>query len=821
MLNGKMNKFFLVIIAVLLFSNSFIYSQTKNEEDLQIVGGKSIKIENAPWQIALFRFDEQSGQISTQFCGGTIIDEYWILTAAHCVKGVKVNQIRVVASTTTLTDASSVGQIMEVAEIIVHDQYNSDTINNDIALIRLQNPLDLSTLRAKSVPIMTKADEDNGFINPGVVGIISGWGSLTYHGDSPDSLQAVSIPIISNDTANKWFKESDPNGEQGTWDVTETMIAMGLENGGISGCHGDSGGPFVVKNADNDWSVAGVTSWGKICGDPKMPSVYTKVSYFENYIMEHTNFDAEPSLDDYVEIIKYDGDSLVSSCEGLMEWGTLLVRNFGKNPLEKFDIHTIISDYQNNIIYDKTFTYSFDEPIPTGASRLINFIDTNITELGNYRMTVSVSKANGSEIVGAIPSSIQHNFTVIEATVVNLQVKVNATGQYTFWSIYNAETQQAIQQVSYNQNDIGQIYNYSFCLPNGIYYFQLMAFDGNCDYNLSIKSNDIDYILTERISFTNFDFVLITVPFIPITNIALSSEGQIPDSMSVCDLNYKKDITLNIQNLGSLPIKKIQGEFYQNNQKSNFEITEYLTPGSSTTLPLNNITFIDKGVNTFSAEVTVVEAQVEEEDLSDNKAELEIYIEKVPQVAKLSIFSEDENGRYEWMIYNKNNKIVLGGDAKNNSNIFIENLCLPPGCYKIFVNDKYGEGIPSTIGAKITDNKGNTIVEIPGSMFKDYNSFEFCVFESSVTDDFMMKNLNIYPNPASDRFQIDYYSNYSGKINIEIFNVLGMMVYKFEPKLVYGRNAYEINTNMLPNGVYNVKLSNEGRIAVKQIVINK
>ncbi len=817
---NKYRVFFLSLIVALSF-NFIAFSQTKVDDKLQIVGGKNIKIEDAPWQIALFRFDEQSGKISTQFCGGTIIDEYWILTAAHCVFRTKAEDIRVVASSTTLTGAATQGQIMEVAEIIVHDQYNEEPINNDIALIRLQNPLDLSTAKAKAVPIITKNDEENGYTNSGVSGIISGWGTLTYQGNQPDTLQAVTIPIIPNDTANAWFKESPMYSELEGWEVNETMIAMGKVEGGISGCHGDSGGPFVVKNANNEWAIAGITSWGLICGDPKMPSVYTRVSFYENYIMNNTEMNIKPSLDDYVQLIKYDGDTLVSICDGNMDFGKLLIRNFGKNPLSKFDIHTIIKDSQNIVIYDKTITYTFEEPLASGSSRLVSFIDTAITELGKYSLFVSLDKPNGVTVIGATPSSLNFNFQIVEATIVNLEVKVNGAGQYTYWAIYNALTQEVVQQVSYGAEDIGKTLNYSFCLKNGIYIAQIIAGDGNIDYYLTISSSDEIYTLSKRENYQGYDFVVITVPFVPIADINIYADAKLPDTLSVCNLDYPNGVNFVIQNEGSLPIERIDALYEKNGVEGSIIIDEYITSGQTTFYSIDNIKFKDNEINTFKFEVVNIQSQKDEANLSNNKDSIISYIKIAPKVGKFEVYAYDEWGRFQWTIYNENNQVVLSGNAYNTSGKYSEDLCLPIGCYSVLVEDMYGEGIPSSIGAKVLDNKGNTLVTIPGNECVGVKKFDFCIVESSVIDDIMMKNLNIYPNPANERFQIEYYSNTSGNIDIEIYDVLGNLVYKIVPSMNYGRNIIEVNAKMISNGIYNVKLNNQGKFAVKQLVINK
>ncbi len=810
-----------ILITILLLQYNFVFSQNKFEDQLQIVGGKAIKIEQAPWQVALFRYDDQEQRISTQFCGGTIIDEYWIISAAHCLEGVDAEQMRVVASTSTLTGAAMNGQIMEIAQIIVHENYESDPINNDIALIRLQNPIDLSTPKAKSVPMITKNDENNGLTNPGISGLISGWGTLTYQGNAPDSLQAVEIPIIHNDTANTWFKESIEQGEIGNWVVNETMIAMGLEKGGISGCHGDSGGPFVVKNGDNEWALAGITSWGNICGGAKQASVYTRVAFYEQWIAEHTELDKAPVFDDFVEIIKYDGDTIVASCEGNLEFGKLLVRNFGKNPLSKFDIHIQIKNNGQELIYDKSYTYNFSESVPSGGSRRIDFLDTNLTELGKYSMTIIVDKPNGIDVIGLTPSLVSIDFELVEATIINLQVKVNKTSDYTFWAIYNAENFEAIDQVSYSTNDIGKTYEYSYCMKNGVYMFQAIASNANFDYKLTITNADGTYTLAQRKGFDSYDFAFFSVPFFPFVNASISIENMVPEVLPVCNLSNEDGFVFQINNTGTLPIDSITITESQNGVVKTMKLNEYILAGNQSFYPMQNVTFIDQSVNRFTVKIDSLKAQIDEADTDDNMLELEFTPKQLPKTAVIEIYAVDMIGRYDWAVYDNEFNVLFAGNAFNNQGLFAEDLCLPTGCYSLFVNDAYGTGMSNQIGAKIKSASGKDLVIVPGDDFKDNNKFDFCIIESSVEDDSPKIMINSYPNPAFDFLNIELLTDSYSSTEIEIINTIGEVVYNTNSDLNYGLNNIKIPVNHLPNGIYMLKFNNKNNSTIHKFMINR
>ena len=286
--------------------------QSGRTESIEIVGGQPVDISEVPWQVALMAKEQ-----GFQFCGGTIIDEYWILTAAHCLEGASPDQIQVLAGSSSVVDIEE-GQLVDVVEIIMHPEYSDVGTGYDIALIRLASPLDLSGNSAQKVPYATPMDEQNGLTDEGVISLISGWGTLSEGGDSPDILYGAEVPIVSNETANSLDY-------QGL--VTETMLAAGdIENGGIDACQGDSGGPLVVTNlAGTGYILAGITSWGFGCANPTSPGLYARVAFFANWIEENSGVinnefpqliiseivqgDEAGNLPNYVEIFNASDDS--------------------------------------------------------------------------------------------------------------------------------------------------------------------------------------------------------------------------------------------------------------------------------------------------------------------------------------------------------------------------------------------------------------------------------------------------------------------------------------------------------------------------------
>lgn len=238
----------------------------------RIVGGQDANITDFPWQVALMAD-------TFQFCGGSIINERWILTAAHCEKP-QLTHIR--AGVTNKTDATT-GQDIPVLRQIPHPAYNDETMDSDLMLLELASPLNLSGSKAKAIPLMTAQAAASGLQNPGVIATISGWGDLSEGGIDPVILQKADVPIVSNAEASTSY-----DALYGAGSITANMIAAGfLGTGNVDACQGDSGGPMVVRDSASTFGVrlAGVTSFGEGCARPEYVGIYTRVSQFEEWIV--------------------------------------------------------------------------------------------------------------------------------------------------------------------------------------------------------------------------------------------------------------------------------------------------------------------------------------------------------------------------------------------------------------------------------------------------------------------------------------------------------------------------------------------------------
>jgi secreted trypsin-like serine protease len=234
----------------------------------EIVGGTNTTISANPWQVSL---QSSSG---SHFCGGSVLNANWILTAQHCVKsgGSISTPGRVAAGSTTLSGMSTSGQIRTVAEVIVYTGYTDPSVGKDVALLRLSTPLDLSGANVKAIGLVTAADASAGVTNTGVVTRVTGWGTLSSGGSSPNTLQTVDVNILSNSSA----QSSYPN-------ETITADQLAAAAPGKDSCQGDSGGPLTVLKGSTR-VLAGVVSWGYGCADARYPGMYARVSSFESWI---------------------------------------------------------------------------------------------------------------------------------------------------------------------------------------------------------------------------------------------------------------------------------------------------------------------------------------------------------------------------------------------------------------------------------------------------------------------------------------------------------------------------------------------------------
>ncbi|KAL2086601.1 hypothetical protein ACEWY4_017660 [Coilia grayii] len=224
----------------------------------KIVNGENAVSGSWPWQVSL----QQSNGF--HFCGGSLINQYWVLTAAHC--RVSARSHRVVLGDHDRGSTAEPIQTMKIAKAIPHPRYSTNTFNNDLTLLKLASPAQL-TDRVSPVCLASSGTS----FPTGTQCVTTGWGK-TGSTASPRVLQQTALPLVSVFECGKYWGHNM---------LTDTMMCAGAS--GASSCQGDSGGPLVCESS-GVWTQVGVVSWGTSNCNVLAPAVYAKVSFLRSWI---------------------------------------------------------------------------------------------------------------------------------------------------------------------------------------------------------------------------------------------------------------------------------------------------------------------------------------------------------------------------------------------------------------------------------------------------------------------------------------------------------------------------------------------------------
>jgi len=241
-------------------------------ESDRIVGGD---VENPahsnPWQVLV---------MYGGLCGGTLLNNRFVLTAAHCIPSNLNTTSTIIAGANTWCSISSTGSLSWKTESMQQKRkvkkvfmmngnlaYGKAGQLFDIAILEVDSPFTLNTyvVPAKLPTARTPS---------GTNLVVSGWGTTTEGGSISCTLRQVTVPTVSKTECNNYYGGS----------IKSSQICAGLKAGGKDSCQGDSGGPLVVKRSSTDATVAGVVSYGQGCARPNYYGVYTDVYTFLPWI---------------------------------------------------------------------------------------------------------------------------------------------------------------------------------------------------------------------------------------------------------------------------------------------------------------------------------------------------------------------------------------------------------------------------------------------------------------------------------------------------------------------------------------------------------
>nr|XP_012144316.1 PREDICTED: transmembrane protease serine 9-like [Megachile rotundata] len=241
----------------------------RNEES-RIVGGQTTRMNEFPWMARL-------SYLNKFYCGGTLINDRYVLTAAHCVKGPIFRFMWFMIKVTFGEHDRCMEKGAETRYVVrvLTGDFSFLNFDNDIALLRLNERVPLSdTIR----PICLPSVRDNAYV--GTKAIASGWGTLHEDGKPSCLLQEVEVPVMSlQDCRNTSYNPRM---------ISDNMICAGYVDGKKDSCQGDSGGPLIAEREDKKYELIGIVSWGNGCARQGYPGVYTRVTRYIDWIIYHS-----------------------------------------------------------------------------------------------------------------------------------------------------------------------------------------------------------------------------------------------------------------------------------------------------------------------------------------------------------------------------------------------------------------------------------------------------------------------------------------------------------------------------------------------------
>ncbi|KAG6923086.1 protease, serine 1 [Chelydra serpentina] len=219
----------------------------------KIIGGYECSPHSQPWQVSL--------NTGYHFCGGSLITDQWVVSAAHC--WYYPDSMLAILGDHNIQVFEHTEHLMRIETIVLHPSYDDQTLDHDIMLIKLAHPIQPDAY-VRPIPLPTACPE------VGSLCMVSGWGNILSDGLlSANNLQCVEVPIVSDQVCERSYPGM----------ITSTMMCAGYLEGGKDACQGDAGGPLVCNG-----ELQGIMSWGFGWAQKDHPSIYTKICSLLSWI---------------------------------------------------------------------------------------------------------------------------------------------------------------------------------------------------------------------------------------------------------------------------------------------------------------------------------------------------------------------------------------------------------------------------------------------------------------------------------------------------------------------------------------------------------
>lgn len=245
--------------------------------DSRVVGGRPADVGAWPWMAAIYLKSDGQTKVG---CGGALVSDKHVLTAAHCVSvGARARQlparvlsVRLGDHDLSSTDDNTSPVDAEVADVVRHPRYDRRTYAHDIALLVLREPVRWNRfVQPACLPFGPLATEPLKDYNAFIVG----WGATQFNGGGSSVLRQAQIPIWAEAKCRTAYAQHLP--------ITSAQLCAGDVNASMDSCQGDSGGPLLLPYHGR-YYVIGVVSSGKDCATPGFPGIYTRVSSYLDWL---------------------------------------------------------------------------------------------------------------------------------------------------------------------------------------------------------------------------------------------------------------------------------------------------------------------------------------------------------------------------------------------------------------------------------------------------------------------------------------------------------------------------------------------------------